>query len=156
MARRPGRSVAPLEETMVAVYDSPVAATATLPPLIRALLRPEAYPHAAGDIGLHETHISWVVLAGRYAYKVKKPVDLGFLDFSTIERRAAACAEEVRLNRRLSPDVYLGVIWIVERDGAFYVSGGGRPVEPAVRMRRYRRRVCCPSCWPGGPLGPAS
>ena len=109
---------------------------ATLPPVVAALLRPEAYPHPADDIRLHETHAAWVVLAGPYAYKVKKPVDLGFLDFSTVERRAAVCADEVRLNRRLCPDVYLGVVDLVQRDGRYFVEGPGRPVEPAVRMRR--------------------
>jgi aminoglycoside phosphotransferase family enzyme/predicted kinase len=99
---------------------------ATLPPYVRALMTPDAYPHPADDIRLHETHISWVILAGAYAYKVKKPVNLGFLDFSTAERRAAACAEEVRLNRRLSPDIYLGVVQIVERDGNYFVGGSGR------------------------------
>src|ERR1051326_1299407 len=77
--------------------------------LITALLQPDAYPHSADDLRLHETHSSWVVLAGPYAYKLKKPVNLGFLDFTTIERRRADCEEEVRLNRRFSPDVYLGI-----------------------------------------------
>ena len=113
-----------------------LARSETLPPPVAALLRPAAYPHPADDLHLHETHVSWVVLAGPYAYKVKKPVDLGFLDFSTPERRAAACADEVRLNRRLCPDVYLGVVRLVERRGAYFVGGTGRPVEPAVRMRR--------------------
>jgi uncharacterized protein len=124
---------------MMAVHESvaeDIAQETALPALVRALLRPAAYPHAAGDLRLHETHCSWVVLAGRFAYKLKKPVDLGFLDFTTVERRAAACAEEVRLNRRLAPDVYLGVVWVVERGGALSVGGEGRPVEPAVRMRR--------------------
>lgn len=112
------------------------ARRAALPSLVRALLRPEAYPHAADDLRLHETHISWVVLAGPYAYKLKKPVDFGFLDFSTRERRAAACADEVRLNRRLSPDIYLGVVDVVERGDGYFIGGPGRPVEPAVWMRR--------------------
>src|SRR5262245_7984049 len=105
-------------------FDAPAA----LPPAVRALLRPAAYAHAADDVRLHETHCSWVVLAGRFAYKVKKPVDLGFLDFSTVARRAVACTEEVRLNRRFAPRVYLGVVWLVERDGAYRVGGRGRPV----------------------------
>jgi aminoglycoside phosphotransferase family enzyme len=109
---------------------------APAPELPEVLLRPEAYPHPADDLRLHETHISWVILAGPYGYKVKKPVNLGFLDFSDVERRAADCADEVRLNRRLCPDVYLGVCWLVERDDALSVGGDGRPVEPMVQMRR--------------------
>jgi uncharacterized protein len=93
------------------------------PEVIADLLRPAAYDHAADDLRLHETHSSWVVLAGPYAYKLKKPVDLGFLNFTTIERRRADCEEEVRLNRRFSPDVYLGVVEITERDGRYHVGG---------------------------------
>jgi aminoglycoside phosphotransferase family enzyme len=100
------------------------------------MLRPEAYPHPADDLELHETHISWVILAGPYGYKIKKPVNLGFLDFSDVERRATDCTDEVRLNRRLCPDVYLGVCWLAERNGELFVGGDGRPVEPIVQMRR--------------------
>lgn len=109
---------------------------AGLPPVVQALLRPETYPHPADDLRLCETHASWVVLVGQYAYKVKKPVNLGFLDFSSLERRVAVCADEVRLNRRLCPEVYLGVVSLVEREGAYSVGGPGRLVEPAVWMRR--------------------
>lgn len=109
---------------------------AALPPLISALLRPEAYPHPVDNVQLRETHLSWVLLAGEYAYKVKKPVALGFVDFSTRERRVAACADEVRLNRRLCPEVYLGVVDLATREGRIVVGGPGRPGEPAVRMRR--------------------
>jgi aminoglycoside phosphotransferase family enzyme len=59
---------------------------------------------------LIETHISWVILAGDYAYKLKKPLDLGFLDFSSLDKRRACCEAEIRLNRRLAPDIYLGVV----------------------------------------------
>lgn len=107
------------------------------PPFVQALLDPAAYPHPAENIRLHETHISWVVLAGAFAYKLKKPVDLHFLDFSTVEKRRVACADEVRLNRRLCPDLYLGVVAVVERNGRYVVaSGRARRGEPAVRMRR--------------------
>jgi uncharacterized protein len=78
------------------------------PFLVESLLRPEAYPHPAQRVRLEETHISWVFLAGRYVYKVKKPVDFGFLDYSTLERRRQCCEQEVQLNRRLCPDVYVG------------------------------------------------
>jgi aminoglycoside phosphotransferase family enzyme/predicted kinase len=104
--------------------------------LVEALLDPATYPHGGTAVQLRETHLSWIFLVGAYAYKVKKPVAFGFVDFSTVERRAAACAEEVRLNRRLCPDVYLDVVDIVERDGCLHVGGPGRPVEPAVKMRR--------------------
>jgi uncharacterized protein len=109
---------------------------AALPPLIRALLRPEAYPHPTGTVQLRETHLSWVLLAGAFAYKVKKPIALGFVDFSTRQRRAAACADEVNLNRRLCPGLYLGVVDLVAHGGAITVGGPGRAIEPAVRMRR--------------------
>jgi aminoglycoside phosphotransferase family enzyme len=116
-----------------------------LPSLVASLLQPQAYPHPAEDIELHETHISWVILAGPFVYKIKKPVDLGFLDFTTLERRATDCDDEVRLNRRLCPDVYLGIVEIVERDGSYFVGGPGRPVEPAVWMRRLPDEGMLPS-----------
>ena len=80
--------------------------------MIRQLLRPEAYGHpvAAGGPQLLETHLSWVLLSGPYAYKLKKPVAFGFVDFSTAELREQACKDELRLNRRLSPKRYLDVV----------------------------------------------
>ena len=104
--------------------------------LVTALGRVEAYPHPADDLLIVQTHISVVALAGPYAYKVRKPVDLGFLDFSTREKRHHDCLEEVRLNRRLAPDVYLGVVPVTEHRGALFVDGSGPTVEHAVKMRR--------------------
>jgi aminoglycoside phosphotransferase family enzyme len=75
------------------------------PDLAASLLRPEAYPWRPATVELVETHISWVFLAGERVYKVKKPVDLGFLNFTTLERRRCFCGEEVRLNRRLTEGV---------------------------------------------------
>ena len=75
--------------------------------LITALLNPALYDHPVLNIQLIETHISWVILTGPYAYKIKKPVNLGFLDFSTLEKRKYYCEEELRLNRRLAPEIYL-------------------------------------------------
>lgn len=100
------------------------------------LLKARAYPHPAPDVCLIETHISWVLLAGAYAYKLRKPVDYGFLDFTTPEKRRADCEAEVRLNRRLCPDLYLGTVDIVERDGQLCIGGPGQAIEPAVQMRR--------------------
>ncbi|MDQ6966403.1 MAG: hypothetical protein Q9M23_05725, partial [Mariprofundaceae bacterium] len=77
------------------------------PPLIQAMLQADFYPHPTSHIRLLQTHISWVILSGPFAYKVKKPVSFGFLDFSTLEKRKHFCEEELRLNRRLSPELYL-------------------------------------------------
>jgi len=77
---------------------------------VGGLLDPDAYPHAVGKIQLIETHISWVLLTGKCAYKIKKPVDLGFCDFSTLARRKYFCEEELHLNQRTSKDFYLGVV----------------------------------------------
>src|SRR5713101_6685887 len=78
--------------------------------LIEALSDPRAYTHAPEQVSVCQTHISAVFLAGPFAYKIKKPVNLGFVDFSTLKKRKHFCEEEVRLNRRLAPQVYLGVI----------------------------------------------
>jgi len=107
-----------------------------LPDVIGALRHASAYAHPAGDIELIQTHISCVLLAGQYAYKVKKPLSLGFLDYSTLERRRAMCEEEVRLNRRLCPEAYLGVVPIVRAGASYLVGGEGDAVEYAVQMRR--------------------
>jgi aminoglycoside phosphotransferase family enzyme/predicted kinase len=102
-------------------------------PVERALRRPEAYAPAPPDVQVKETHASLVFLAGSRAYKVKKPVRFAFLDYSTLERRKRFCEEEVRLNRRLAPSVYLGVAPITA-DGR--VRGEGEIVEYAVEMVR--------------------
>jgi uncharacterized protein len=105
-------------------------------PLIEQLRRPEAYPHPADDFRLHQTHISVVFLAGSFAYKVKKALDLGFLDFTTLELRLHFCREEVRLNRRLAPDIYLGVVPVTHGPEGLRFGGEGEAVEWAVKMRR--------------------
>ena len=111
---------------------------ACLPLLVRTLLTdPACYDHAVGQVQLIETHISWVLLTGTYAYKIKKPVDLGFLDFSTLALRQQACADEVRLNRRLAAEMYLGVVAITGSPGAPRVNGQGSVIEYAVKMRQF-------------------
>jgi len=98
---------------------------------------PRAYPHRAAEVTLLQTHISYVFLAGSYVYKIKKPVDFGFLDFTTLARRRYYCEEELRLNRRLCPDIYLDVVPIRQEDDRFELGGsGGRIVEYAVKMVR--------------------
>ena len=81
-----------------------------LPPLITALLDPLHYPHPAGRVEVVETHASWLLLAGDFAYKIKKPVTLPFLDYGTLARREEFCRAELVLNRRLAPDLYLDVV----------------------------------------------
>jgi uncharacterized protein len=111
-----------------------------LPPLIRALCDPAAYPEPRpAAVELRQTHISYVLLAGERVYKIKKAVDLGFLDYSTPARRAYYCRREVTLNRRFAPDVYLGVVPIVERGDAVGAGGRGRKVERAVRVGGHGR-----------------
>ncbi len=107
-----------------------------LPPLIQALCDPAVYPHKPKNVELFQTHISYVFVAGDFAYKVKKPVDLGFLDFSTLEKRLGFCHREVALNRRLAPSTYLGVVEITSRHGGYAVEGAGDVEEYAVKMRR--------------------
>jgi aminoglycoside phosphotransferase family enzyme/predicted kinase len=110
---------------------------ARFPDPIAALLDPRIYPHPATQVEVIQTHISWVFLAGDVAYKVKKPVDFGFLDFSTLRRRLHCCRQEVILNRRLCPDLYLGVVPIRLVDGGYRIGGRrGHIVEYAVAMRR--------------------
>jgi len=98
---------------------------------------PQAYPEPPARIESVETHMSWVFLTERHAYKMKKPVRYEYLDFSTLEAREKNCREELRLNRRLAPDVYLGVTALaVDAHGQARVEGGGRVVEWLVKMRR--------------------
>lgn len=104
--------------------------------LKKTLLNPAIYPDHPGEIRLGETHISLVFLTGNYAYKVKKPVNFGFLDFTSIEKRKYYCEQEVTLNRRLAPTLYLGVIRITEEDNRIVLDGRGRAIEYAVKMRQ--------------------
>jgi aminoglycoside phosphotransferase family enzyme/predicted kinase len=105
--------------------------------LAAALLDPNVYEHPVERVEKLETHISYIFLAGSYAYKVKKAVNLGFLDFSTLPKRHFYCLEELRLNRRLAPAIYLDVIPITGSYARPVLGGEGKPVEYAVKMRRF-------------------
>ncbi len=105
--------------------------------LIQALCEAGTYPHPTGPIHLIETHISWVLLTGQYAYKIKKPVNFGFLDFSTLEKRQFFCHEEVRLNQRLAAYWYLGVVPITGSPDHPKMAGSGEAIEYAVKMRQF-------------------
>ena len=101
------------------------------------MLSPQWYDHPVERCELIETHISWVILTGSYAYKVKKPVNLGFLDFSTLEGRRFFCEEELRLNRRLAPGIYLEVVPITGTTEAPVLGGEGEAIEYAVKMVQF-------------------
>ena len=105
--------------------------------LIQALLKPSAYPHTVDKIELIETHISWVLLTGQYAYKIKKNVQFDFLDFSTLEKRHFYCQEELRFNRRFAPDLYLNVVPITGTPENPQINGSETILEYAVQMRQF-------------------
>jgi aminoglycoside phosphotransferase family enzyme/predicted kinase len=105
---------------------------------------PASYSHHPATVTLHQTHASWVFVASPYVYKIKKPVDFGFMDFTTLEKRKANCEREVTLNRRLTEDIYLGVEAISLRDGKLQFgessTNSGEIVEWAVQMREMDAR----------------
>lgn len=105
--------------------------------IIQALLDPARYPHSTDHIQHVETHISHVLLTGRFAYKLKKPLNLGFLDFSTLDKRRFYCEEELRLNQRLAPDIYLEVVTFNGDVSAPCINGSGPVLEYAVKMRQF-------------------
>ncbi|TVS12259.1 MAG: hypothetical protein EA419_05545 [Wenzhouxiangella sp.] len=105
--------------------------------LIDALRDPARYPHPVDEVDVLETHISWVLLAGDWVYKIKKPVDFGFLDFSTLALREHFCREELRLNRRHAADLYDAVVAVTGAPEEPVLGGTGEPLEFAVRMHRF-------------------
>jgi hypothetical protein len=130
-------------------------------PFIAALRDPACYPHPVQAVEVLETHISWVLLAGEYAYKVKKPVRLPFLDFSALEARHRFCEEELRLNRRTAAELYLDVVPIVQAPRGPVIAASGKlpalaaPVEYAVKMRRFAGDALADTLARRGALGPA-
>jgi aminoglycoside phosphotransferase family enzyme/adenylate kinase family enzyme len=134
----------------------------TLPALIEQMLRPEFYPHPVKTpIALLQTHISYVLLTGDFAYKVKKPMNFGFLDFSTLEKRHFYCREEVRLNQRLAFDLYLGVRALgCDADGSYFWlpeptagEAGVEAVEYAVQMVEFDQEQLLLRLFETGALG---
>jgi len=104
--------------------------------IFQSMDKPDFYPHVVSKIEHRETHISKVFLTGSYVYKIKKSVNLEFLDYTTLEKRNYYCHQETTLNRRLSHNIYLGVVPINFKDGRYSISGPGKPVEYAVKMRQ--------------------
>jgi hypothetical protein len=119
----------------VAERDAPQCSQA----LVAALRSPACYSHPVGEVTVMQTHISYVVLAGEFAYKIKKPVRFPFLDFASLEARRFYCEEELRLNRRAAPSLYLEVVRIGGTPEHPVVGGAGPAIEFAVRMRRFRQ-----------------
>lgn len=105
--------------------------------LIEALQNPALYPHPVEGFEVIETHISWVLLTGDYAYKLKKPVNFGFLDFSSIEARRHFCREELRLNQRTAPDIYLEVLPVTGSLDAPQLGGDGPLLDHVLKMRQF-------------------
>lgn len=108
----------------------------THPELFSAMSRPEFYPHRPERVEVVQTHISFIFIGGEMVYKVKKAVDFGFLDFTTLEKRKFYCEEELRLNRRLAPEAYLALERITADAHGLSLNGTGQVVEYAVRMRK--------------------
>ena len=117
--------------------ESPAVAASGGTRVVHALRNPACYPHPVAHIEIIETHISWVILTGDYAYKIKKPVNLGFLDFTLLESRRHFCEEELRLNRRLAPDLYLETVTITGEPDRPRIGGAGPVLEYAVKMRQF-------------------
>ena len=107
-----------------------------VPDFIQALQNPAAYSHDVSEVRLIQTHISYVLIAGDFVYKIKKPVDFGFLDFTSLEKRQHFCEEELKLNRRLCPSLYLEVLPITQQDDLFVIGGSGDIVEYCLKMAR--------------------
>ncbi|HEB63050.1 MAG TPA: aminoglycoside phosphotransferase [Gammaproteobacteria bacterium] len=107
--------------------------------LIKSLQNPVIYDHPIEKFEVIETHSAWVLLTGPYAYKIKKPVNFGFLDFSTLEKRLHYCKEELRLNQRLAPELYIGLITITGRENTPQLNHGSNVIEYAVKMVQFRQ-----------------
>ena len=98
------------------------------------LLTASTFPHPVFRLEVRTTNISWVILTGPYAYKIKRTVDLGFINTSTLAKRKHLCEEELRLNRRLAPDLYVDVVAITRDASGVSIGGNGEIIEYAVRM----------------------
>jgi hypothetical protein len=128
-------------------------AETSLPQLIQQMCQPEFYPHTVTEpIRLLQTHVSYVLLTGDYAYKVKKPVNFGFLDYSTLEKRRHFCQEELRLNHRTAASLYLDVVAIHQEGDTFHLDGQGEPVEYAVKMVQFPQDTLLSALYERGEL----
>jgi aminoglycoside phosphotransferase family enzyme/predicted kinase len=125
-----------------------------VPALVPDLSSPDCYPHAVREVHVMDTHISRVYLTGDYAYKVKKPVNLGFLDFTTLKARERYCREELALNRRLAPDLYLDVVAVRGSREHARIDGDGPVIDYAVKMREFPQDALASRMLARGELAP--
>jgi len=128
------------------LQETQIISTSLHPAWLNAIHDPAMYPHPVSRIQLVETHISWVILTGDWAYKLKKPVNFGFVDFTTLELRHAACHEEVRLNRRTAPELYDDVVPLAADPDGPRFGGTGPVLEYAVRMRQFAQESLLDQC----------
>lgn len=119
---------------------------ATNPEWLSSIYDPGMYPHPVSNIQLMETHISWIILTGDWVYKLKKPVNFGFVDFSTLELRQAACHEEIRLNRRTAPLIYDAVVALADDADCPQFGATGPVIEYAVRLRQFQQEHLLERC----------
>ncbi|MES1023338.1 AAA family ATPase [Gloeocapsa sp. BRSZ] len=132
-----------------------MASNTLLPALIQQMMQPEFYPHPVKEpIELIQTHVSYVLLTGDYAYKLKKPVNFGFLNYSTLELRQHFCQEELRLNQRGAGEIYLEVLPITQQD-RYHLGGMGEPVEYVLKMRQFPQEALFLSMFERGELDEA-
>jgi aminoglycoside phosphotransferase family enzyme len=115
--------------------------------VVQAQLRPEAYPDRPAAVSMQQTHISWLFFTRDLVYKVKKPVHFGFLDFRSLDARRHFCEEEARLNRRLAPDVYLGVRAVTAANGEIRLGAAGTSSTTPSRCAGGPRAGCSPPSW---------
>lgn len=101
----------------------------------KLLLNPKVYPEKVSKVRLIQTHISWIFLTGKYVYKVKKPVNFGFVDFSTLKKRKLYCQQELKLNQHLAPEIYLKVLPITKKGNQIKIGGQGKIIDWTVVMR---------------------
>ena len=118
-------------------YSNPNQTQSNSSTLIDGLMQPQCYDHPVTELRLIETHISWVILTGSFVYKIKKPIALDFLDFSSLEKRHFYCQQEIRLNQRLAPEIYLQVVTISGTSKNPVINGEGEVIEYAVKMRQF-------------------
>jgi aminoglycoside phosphotransferase family enzyme len=121
--------------------------------MIDSLKRPDAYDEKADEIRMIQTHVSWVFLTGGFAYKIKKPVDFGFLDFTTLEKRKRFCKREIEINRMFSPELYLGILPVNKHYETIKINGKGETIDYVIKMKELPQENLMDSLLDGNKIG---